>query len=78
MEGFVTTKEAAENWNIFICQAQNYCKNRRIKAVLCGGTNYLIPKDAMKPTYTYVYESEDPSNGQGIMMNMIQGDIIST
>lgn len=63
MEGFVTTKEAAENWNISMRQVQNHCKNRRIKGVLRVGTNYLIPKDAMKPTYTYVYESEDPSNG---------------
>ena len=59
MEGFMTTKEAAEKWNISVRQVQNHCKNGRIKGVirLRVGTNYLIPKDAMKPTYVYVYES---------------------
>ena len=54
-EDFMTTKEVAEKWNISVCQAQNHCKNGRIKDVLRVGRNYLIPKDAMKPIYTYVY-----------------------
>ena len=58
----MTTKEAAEKWNISIRQVQNYCKSGRIKDVLRVCTNYLIPKDAMKPTYTYIYESDDPTN----------------
>ena len=58
-EDFMTTKEVAEKWNISVCQAQNHCKNGRIKGVLCTGANYLVPKDTMKPTYTYVYESEE-------------------
>ena len=62
MEGFMTTKEAAEKWNISIRQVQNRCKNGRIKGALHVGANYLIPKDAMKPTYTYVYESEEKAN----------------
>ena len=37
-EGFMTTKEAAEKWNISIRQAQNHCKNGRIKGVLRVGT----------------------------------------
>ncbi len=53
MEGFMTTKEAAEKWNISVRQVQNHCKSGRIKGVLRVGTNYLIPEDAMKPTYVY-------------------------
>ena len=63
MEGFMTTKEAAEKWNISVRQVQNHCKNRRIKGVLRVGTNYLIPQDAMKPAYTYIYGSNDSTNG---------------
>ena len=66
MEIFMTTKEAAEKWNISIRQVQNHCKNKRIKGVLRVGTNYLIPKDAMKPTYTYVYESDDNTKSETV------------
>lgn len=61
MDDFMTTKEAAELWNISIRQIQNYCKNGRIKGVIKVGTNYLIPKDALKPKYTYVYQGNDDS-----------------
>ena len=61
MEGFMTTKEAAEMWNISIRQVQNHCKNGRIKCVIRVGTNYLIPKDAVKPTYAYIYEASSES-----------------
>ena len=57
MNDFMTTKEAAELWNISVRQVQNHCKNGRIKGLLKVGTNYLIPKDAVKPIHTYVYES---------------------
>ena len=63
MDGFMTTKEAAEKWNISVRQVQNHCKNGRIKGVLCVGTNRLIAKDAMKPTYTDVQESGETKNG---------------
>ena len=59
MEGFMTTKEAAEKWNISVRQVQNLCKSGRIKGVLRVGTNYLIPVDAMKPTYVYVYDARE-------------------
>ena len=55
MNDFMTTKEAAELWNISVRQVQN----GRIKGLLKVGTNYLIPKDAVKPTYTYIYESNE-------------------
>ena len=41
MEGFMTTKEAAEKWNISVRQVQNHCKSGRIKGVLRVGTNYF-------------------------------------
>lgn len=59
MEGFMTTKEAAQKWNLSIRQVQNHCKSGRIKGVQRVGTNYLIPKDAKKPVYVYVYENQD-------------------
>ena len=59
MDDFMTTKEAAELWNISVRQVQNHCKNGRIKGLLKVGTNYLIPKDAVKPKNTYVYQADD-------------------
>lgn len=61
MQEFMTTKEAAKKWNISIRQVQNHCKNGRIKGILRVGTNYLIPQDAMKPTYVYLYEPKETS-----------------
>lgn len=58
MEGYMTTKEAAEKWGISVRQVQNHCKNGRIIGVQRIGTNYLIPKDAIKPKYEYVYEGK--------------------
>ena len=62
MEGFMTTKEAAEKWNISVRHVQNHCKSGRIKGVLRVGTNYLIPEDAMKPTYVYLYEGKSTAH----------------
>lgn len=61
MEGFMTTKEAAEKWNLSVRQVQNHCKLGRIKGVQRVGTNYLIPKDAKKPTYVYVFDAGETS-----------------
>lgn len=58
MEGYMTTKEAAEKWGISVRQVQNHCKNGRIIGVQRIGTNYLIPKDAIKPKYEYVHEGK--------------------
>ena len=51
MEEYMTTKEAAEKWGISVRQVQNHCKNDRIPGILRVGTNYLLPKDAVKPKY---------------------------
>lgn len=62
MEGFMTTREAAEKWKISVRQVQNHCKNGRIKGVVRVGTNYLIPEDALKPTYVYLYEGKSTAH----------------
>ena len=54
MNGYITTKEAAEKWNITTRQVQNHCKNGRIKGVIKVGTNWLIPEATQRPVYTFV------------------------
>lgn len=61
MDGYMSTKEAAEKWGISVRQVQNHCKNGRINGIQKVGTNYLIPTNAVKPKYTYVYEAEKNS-----------------
>lgn len=56
MERFMTTKEAALKWSVSVRQVQNYCRYGRIKNVQRIGTNYLIPKDAEKPKYVFLYD----------------------
>lgn len=53
MEGYMTTKEAAEKWNVSVRQIQNYCKKDIIPGVKKVGTNYLIPDDATRPQYGF-------------------------
>lgn len=53
MEGYMTTKEAAEKWKLSVRQIQNYCKKEIIPGVTRVGTNYLIPKDASRPQYGF-------------------------
>ena len=57
MEGYMTTKEAAEKWNLSIRQVQNHCKLGRIKGVERVGKTYLIPITAQKPVYIFVCEN---------------------
>ena len=59
MEGYMTTKQIAEKWGISVRQVQNHCKNGRIAGLQKVGTNYLIPVNAVKPKYMYVYEIEE-------------------
>lgn len=53
MEGYMTTKEAAERWNISQRQVQIHCKKGRIPGVTTVGTNYLIPVNATRPLYGF-------------------------
>lgn len=57
MNGYMTTKEAAEKQNITVRQVQNHCKNGRITGVLKIGTNWLIPEGTQRPKYTFICES---------------------
>lgn len=57
MNGYMTTKEAAEKWNITVRQVLNHCKNGRITGVLKIGTNWLIPEGTQRPKYTFICES---------------------
>ena len=49
----MTTKEAAEKWNLSVRQVQNHCKLGRIKGVERVGKTYLIPITAKKTVYTF-------------------------
>lgn len=65
MNGFMTTKEAAEKWNITVRQVQNHCKNGRIPGVSKVGTNWLIPVGTQKPKYAFICgNSTDNTNSQ--------------
>ena len=57
MEGYMTTKEAAEKWNLSVRQVQNHCKAGRIKGVERFGYIYLFNKKKKKPVYTYVTDT---------------------
>lgn len=57
MEGYMTTKEAAEKWGVSVRQVQSYCKRKIISGVITVGTNYLIPIDAARPKYGFYSES---------------------
>ena len=53
MNGYMTTKEAAEKWGITQRQVQNHCKMNRIPGVLTHGTTYMIPENAERPVYGF-------------------------
>lgn len=53
MEDYMTTKQAAEKWDVSVRQVQNYCKKEIISGVIKVGTNYLIPIDAARPQYGF-------------------------
>ena len=57
MDGFMTTKEAANKWDISVRQVQNYCKKGIIKGVIKIGTNWLIPEGTQRPQYTFICEN---------------------
>ena len=53
MEGYMTTKEAAEKWSISRRQVQIHCQKKRIPGVVTVWTNYLIPINATRPLYGF-------------------------
>lgn len=46
---YITTKEAAEKWNISDRRVLQYCNAERIKGAVKMGNTWLIPKIAEKP-----------------------------
>ena len=46
---YITTKEAAEKWNISDRRVLQYCNVGRIKGAVKMGNTWLIPKRAEKP-----------------------------
>lgn len=53
MEGYITTKQAAEKWGITQRQVQVHCQKNRIPGVLKFGKSYMIPSDATRPVYGF-------------------------
>ena len=49
---YITTKEAAEKWNISDRRVLQYCNAGRIEGAVKIGNTWLIPKDAEKPLDT--------------------------
>ncbi len=46
---YISTKEAAEKWNVHIRVVQDYCKNGRISGAQKYGVAWMIPAAAKKP-----------------------------
>ena len=46
---YLTTKQAAEKWNISLRRVQVLCEQERIKGAVRLGWAWAIPKDAEKP-----------------------------
>lgn len=57
MDGYMTTKEAAEKWGISQRQVQIHCQKGRILGVVKVGTNYLIPLNTARPAYGFFCET---------------------
>ena len=62
MENYMTTKEAAELCGISRRQVQNYCKKDILPGVIRIGTNYLIPKDVVRPIYGMYFPKNEGKN----------------
>ncbi|MGI6618159.1 MAG: helix-turn-helix domain-containing protein [Bacillota bacterium] len=46
---YLTTKQAAEKWNLSLRRVQVLCEQGRIKGAVRLGWAWAIPKDAEKP-----------------------------
>ena len=56
MTGYLTVKEAAEQWDVSERQVQVWCKSEMIKGVTQFGKSWAIPDTAVKPTRTRKYK----------------------
>lgn len=50
LNGYITTQEAAQKWNISARQVQILCKNNRIEGAVQINRIWLIPANVSKPT----------------------------
>jgi len=46
---YMTTKEAAEKWDMSVRQVQSGCESGRVKGAIRMGHMWLVSKDAPKP-----------------------------
>ncbi len=49
MDGYITIKQASDNWNISTRRIQVLCSTGRIAGAVKFGRDWAIPKDAQKP-----------------------------
>ena len=52
MNGFISTREAAERWDVTERQVQRMCNAGMIDGIIHFGKSWAIPEDAPKPTRT--------------------------
>ena len=62
MQGYITTKEAAEKWNISQRRVLVFCQNNRIPELNRIGNMWLIPSDTPKPNDNRHIRYEDKRN----------------
>ena len=58
LNGYITTQEAEQKWDISDRQVQILCKNNRIEGAIQINRIWLIPADVSKPTSTYKHHSQ--------------------
>lgn len=61
---YITTKEAAEKWNISDRRVLQYCNAGRIEGAVKMGNTWLIPKSAEKPLDTRMKANKVPKANQ--------------
>ena len=49
MNGFITAKDAAEQWNMSVRNIQNLCAAGKLDGAMKFGNAWAIPEDAEKP-----------------------------
>lgn len=59
MNNFMTTKEAADKWDVTQRQVQKLCKSGIIPGVEMFNGSYMIPVDAQRPVYGFHFETKD-------------------
>ena len=66
---YMTTKEAAEKWNITVRQVQSGCESGRIVGAVRMGHMWLIHKDAEKPIDGRTKAARQNTNKPGAEVN---------